>query len=637
MMSIATSRFTQHILTWQALIGAAAFAVTAILSPLLIALERDVAASVLWVGAGIALLGLVAITAITAFGLRKHAPVVRALAAGRHAIRPEELQSLVALPSSLTVRFFVVSSLIATLFVVPGIRPDKLDAGRAVSLLVLSITLFSAAAIPHYMMTRTAALQVVELCPPEVVTALLDSAELYQLPQRRIVRRLLVAVAAPVALVGVGAVLTAHAHLRTQIEQSRRWTATLLARAALEPSSGALSEAGRSDAIAAAAELGFLAHIEDPADAAEPAFWREADGQIAVAVPLDGGQAVVRFSADIEPSQTTGGAALAALGVLLAVALGAVFGRWLSEDLLLATHGVRLLGTESVMRGSARIARPARFEVVSRLGQAIEGLAERFRIFAAAQERALEARDAAQRMRGLLFASVSHDLKSPLNAIIGFAELVGREELTRAQRESLDLIVRRGRELLALIETILDAARVEAGQLTLMPKATEVRALVTEAVRKARELANDMGGEVALEIPDDLPAVPVDTAYATRAIATVVAHALRTAAADPTSRLVRVRAILSDDPNAGGRVCIDVEYGSRDVPPAELEALFARQVTSRGRGLTLGLSLARSVVELHGGTVEVHGAPDGRPVCHTYLPLVLPGKRPRLSSVPRLA
>jgi signal transduction histidine kinase len=628
--------FTQRLLAWQALISVTAFGATALLAPLLIVLEWDIAASVFTVGAVIASLAILTTGSITALRLRKHRAVIRTLTLGSHLIKPAEIQALASLPSSLTLSFFVASSLVASLLLVPGIRPEKLDAGRTFSLLVLTITILSAAAIPHYMVARAVTLHLIELCAPEPITALLDSAELYQIPPRRVVFRLLIAVAAPVALVGVGAVLIAHAHLRTRLEQSRRTTAILIARAALEPSSrGSSSEAGRADAIAAAAELGFLARIERPAQTAEPAFRREADGQLAVTVPLDDGQATVRFSADLDPRLTTGVAALAALGVLLAIAFGGIFGRWLSADLVLATQGVRLLGTESVMRGPARIARPARFAVVSGLGQAIEDLAERFRIFAAAQERALEARDAAQRMRGLLFASVSHDLKSPLNAVLGFAELVGQEPLTRAQRESLDLILKRGRELLALIETILDAARVEAGQLTLAPKPLDVATLVKEAVRKARELASDAGVEIAIEIAGDLPPVPVDAAYIARAVSTIIAHALRTAAADPTSRIVRVRATLPAD--HGEQICIDVEYGSRDVPPEELEALFARQVTSRGRGLTLGLSLARSVVELHGGTIEVDSAPDRRAVCHTYLPLMPPGRRPRLSSVPRLA
>jgi signal transduction histidine kinase len=83
-------------------------------------------------------------------------------------------------------------------------------------------------------------------------------------------------------------------------------------------------------------------------------------------------------------------------------------------------------------------------------------------------------------------------------------------------------------------------------------------------------------------------------------------------------------------------VLVDVEFGSLDVTRAQLEQLFARQATGRGRGLTLGLSLARSVIELHGGAVEVDERPDGGAVCHVWLPLIVPAKRPQLSSFPTL-
>jgi signal transduction histidine kinase len=272
--------------------------------------------------------------------------------------------------------------------------------------------------------------------------------------------------------------------------------------------------------------------------------------------------------------------------------------------------------------------------MVSELGRAIEELTARFRVFAAAQERALDARAAAQRMRGLLFASVSHDLKSPLNAILGFAELLGQGALTNAQRESLSLISKRGRELLGLIETILDAARVEAGQLTLSARPMQVGRLVAEAVRKARELAGEGDAPVVVEAEGNLPTVPGDPAYATRALAVIVAQGLRTAAADPSARVTTVRATLPARP--GDKVCIDVEFGSREVTRDDLEMLFARQATGRGRGLTLGLSLARSVIELHGGAVEVEGARDGGAVCHVWFPLVAPRKRPHLSSFPTL-
>jgi signal transduction histidine kinase len=628
------SHLTRRVLVRQALVGIAAFGAIAVLAPRLLILERDVIASVLSVGTKLALAALTATTALTLAQLRTYRHLLRALVDGSH-VELRELERFAELPPSLTLRFVATSSIVASLVLIPGIRPEKLDDGRAVSLLILTITILSASAIPHYVLTRATTFSLFELSPVEAIGALLETAELYQTPRRRVTYKFLLAVAAPVLLVGVGAVLIANAHLQTFIEQSRRTTAILIARTGLDPYRGSIIEASRNDAISAAAELGFLAVVGHDCAGKDPSSRREADGQIAVTTPLEDGCANIRFSPDLEPSVATWGALVALLAVLMAAVLGNFFGSVLAADLVHATKQVRLLGTESVLRGATQIARPARFAVVARLGLAIEDLAERFRVFAAAQERALDAREAAQRMRGLLFASVSHDLKSPLNAIIGFAELIGQEDLTPAQRESLELIATRGRELLGLIESILDAARVEAGQLTLDPQPTAVGGLIAGAIRKARELSSDAVGEVVVEVGDTLPLIAVDQAYATRAIAVIVAHALRTGAADPSARLVRMTAtamgVLRNQ-----YVRIDIEYGSRDVPPDELEALFSRQTTSRGRGLTLGLSHARSVIELHGGSLEVDGAPDGRPVCRAHFPRTPPHRRPQLSSVPTL-
>jgi signal transduction histidine kinase len=485
-------------------------------------------------------------------------------------------------------------------------------------------------------LTRHANVEVLELAPLEPLNVLLSAMELRRLPSRRITMRFLTAVVAPVALMGVGAVLVTHAHLRTLTEQSRRGTAILIARAALEPSPG--PPAGRAAAATAAGKLGFAVRLErQNAETTDPVVTRDPDGELVVTAPLDEGQAIVRFESDLDPATISGSVAVGLLAVLLAGMLGALFGRVLAQDLEQATRSVRVLGTESVLRGGTKIARPARFALVADLGRAIEDLTARFRVFAAAQERALDGRAAAHRMRGLLFASVSHDLKSPLNAVLGFAELVGQGELTEAQRESLDLIQTRGRELLGLIETILDAARVEAGQLELSPRHGNVSRLVAEAVRKARELAGDAEAPVIVEVGPHLPTVPHDPAYATRALAVIVAHSIRTAAADPTARVTRVRACTAALPGRSGeRVRIDVEYGSHQVTRPDLDLLFARQATGRGRGLTLGLSLARSVIELHGGAVEVEARPQGGTVCHVWMPLVAPAKRPQLSSFPTL-
>jgi signal transduction histidine kinase len=633
-VSDAALRFPRRVLLWQALTVASSFLVVAIFAPRLLDLDDDVIPGVLTAVATLAAIAVV-VTAVTSFvALRGHRALLRALAVGNADPDPAELGRLAQVPSSLTARFFVTSSIIAFAVLVPGVRPERLDDGRAVSLIILAITIFGGAAIPHYVLTRQATVEVLELSPVDPLHALLDALDLSRTPWRRVTRRLLLAVVAPVALMGAGAVLVTHARLRTLVEQSRRTTALLLARTALEaaPSTGTAAE--RDAADEAVKPLGFAVEIKSSVDPRELTASREPDGQLFAVAQLDGAFARISYSADLDPATITGSVAVGLLAVVLAGVLGSLFGRTLADDLAQATRSVRLLGTESVLRGgSTQIARPARYALVADLGRAIEELTQRFRVFAAAQERALEARAAAQRMRGLLFASVSHDLKSPLNAVLGFAELVGQGPLTEAQRESLELIERRGRELLGLIETILDAARVEAGQLNLSVRPAMVGRLVTEAIRKARELAGDVEAPLVIEIAEDTPAVPADPAYATRALAVIVAHGVRTAAAEGSTRPTRVTAARA---RGQERVYIDVAYGSREVTRDELELLFARQATGRGRGLTLGLSLARSVIELHGGAVVVEDQADGGAAVRVWFPLVAPAKRPRLSSFPTL-
>src|SRR5262245_23292525 len=133
-MTDAAGHFAQRILARQALVGVAAFIAIALLSPQVLLVEWDVGLGMISVGIRIAACSLAATAAISLVGLRKHRFVLRSLALGSRAIEPEELEALAQIPSKLTIRFFVLSSLFASLMLVPGIRPDKLDDGRAVSL-----------------------------------------------------------------------------------------------------------------------------------------------------------------------------------------------------------------------------------------------------------------------------------------------------------------------------------------------------------------------------------------------------------------------------------------------------------------------------------------------------------------------
>lgn len=243
-------------------------------------------------------------------------------------------------------------------------------------------------------------------------------------------------------------------------------------------------------------------------------------------------------------------------------------------------------------------------------------LADRFRVFALAQERAIEAREATTRTRGLFFASVSHDLKSPLNSILGFADLVqASEPLLPAQRESLELILRRGRELLALIETILDAARVEAGQLALEREAVPIGALVEAAADRGRLLAGEGVTELAVECAaGDAILSEVDLERFGGALASLVGFALRVSRRGP----VRLSAAA-----AGGGVRFEITMPTRRNTARALEELLRGHhptATTAHRGLVLGLGLARAVLEAHGATVHPIQVADGTTLFRVQLP-----------------
>jgi signal transduction histidine kinase len=248
----------------------------------------------------------------------------------------------------------------------------------------------------------------------------------------------------------------------------------------------------------------------------------------------------------------------------------------------------------------------------------VDLLTARFHEFAAAQQRALAAKASAQRVKQLLFASVSHDLKSPLNAILGFSELLRDEELTEGQRESLEMVSSRGRELLAMIETILDAARVEAGQLKLAPESLSARELIDRGLATAFDLVGGRAVEVTIELAHDMPPLLADPVRGAGALAVLFAHAM-TEAAMAKGGVVRVRATLSSDASRLPR--IHIEHASPRTRPSLLEEqLSGRSPTQYARGTALRLSLARAIVELHGGRVDVGRGARGEAVLSCFWP-----------------
>ena len=619
------SRLVARLILIQLAVGAATEAFVAAFAPRLLLLDARVLLGslqiALWIAGVMVAWDIVATLVVT----RELRPALRALTLGS-AVAPADLVTLYSLPARLAALDVVAASTVSLVTVVSPFRPVTNDPYTQLALVLLTMTMVSAAALPLYIMLRTSVTRVLELAPQPAATAALEMIDLHR--ASRVRSRLLASVAGPVAFVALGASLLVYAHARAFDVTARESDSAELARGVFELINGDAD--GRKEAAEEARAHGLQVALDrDPA-----AFTKvhTEDGDTVLIVPLDAGHAIMRFATTRQSPVTGVYLFLALVACALASILGARLGQSFTSDLLIATREVRATGVQDVIRGT-RVTREPRFQSVASLLDAIDELGGIFREFAAAQEKSIVARAAAERMRGLFLASISHDLKGPLNSILGLSELVRRSPLSEGQQESLAIIEQRGRELLTLIQTILDSARAEASELDLAPELTMVGDVVMSAVLDAKDLAVGTGVEIVGEIQPGVPRLFVDSTRIIQAITAVIMSAVRFS----EKGAVHVRAAIPED--VANKLRVDVESAGRGVPSEELEKVFeAFKYADRARrmgSLGLGLSLARSIVELHGGTIEVEEMTGGGAGFHVWLPTADTGTTWRSAEAPR--
>lgn len=627
------------------------FIVLALLTPGVLLLEPGVATAALVESAWTFPTIMVLAALTTWMRLRGFGPSLRALELGENDVPGVDVGFVLRLdelPLSWVIQLTGGAVFVWALTMIPALRPSLIDAQTQASLFLLAVTVVGATSLPLYVAARALVGQSMEALPwREVEQAMRKARPLDEKTtplfkrtlqwfrgrvHSQVRARLANAVMVAVAIVAFGAMLLVDAHVRAFDAATRRDDAYAFARGILELE-GAGSGAGREAAIRAAEDLGYSVTIVPPElvqyePGAGTAFGE--GGTRILRTPLDdGSMAVVRFQATSGATPYAAYLLAASISILAAALVGRFIGRAVAKDLQSATREIRLLGTRDVLRGATRVAGPARFHEVAELGSGVEAVAERFREFAQGRERMIEARESAQRMRDLFLASMSHDLRSPLNGILGFVALLQKHKLTQAQGESLAIIDRRGRELLELIENILDAAKIEAGRLELARDWVTAAELLSTAVRRGRELALEKGEpvEVRGELQQGIAPMWVDGQRLGQAMINLVANAVKYC--DRGVVRVRISKATRDDREG---VRIDVEDQGRGIPEKDLAQIFdafRQPIRSRRHGgLGLGLTMTRALVELHGGSIEVASSPEHGSLFTLFVPLVAPESEP---------
>jgi signal transduction histidine kinase len=231
-----------------------------------------------------------------------------------------------------------------------------------------------------------------------------------------------------------------------------------------------------------------------------------------------------------------------------------------------------------------------------------------------------EARDeavAAVRAKDQFLAMVSHELRTPLNAILGWSAMLSERPEQPLER-GLTVIRRNARALLTLVDELLDAAQVGAERISVRPSPIDLREVVCSAVDAVRPSA-DLKGVSLRTTVDAFPTMMGDPDRLRQVLLNVLSNALKFTEAGGT---IDVCAAV-----AGERARVSIRDSGCGIAADELPYVFERfrqgaDATAVHHGLGLGLTIARVLVELHGGTIEIVSPGHGQGTsCTIELPI----------------
>jgi len=224
---------------------------------------------------------------------------------------------------------------------------------------------------------------------------------------------------------------------------------------------------------------------------------------------------------------------------------------------------------------------------------------------------AREAAEAANRAKSEFLANMSHEIRTPLNGVLGNLQLLEMSELDDEQKEYLSAIALSGKNLLSLINDVLDLSKIEAGQMTLESAPFSLRSCVRGLLGMVRPRAVDKGLSLKLAIEDDVPEVVVgDELRVKQIVLNLVSNAIK------FTRDGKIEVSVAARERESGRASLEIAVLDTGIGvPAELTAAIFKpfvqadsSITRRYGGTGLGLTICRRLSELMGGEIHVESA-----------------------------
>jgi signal transduction histidine kinase len=317
---------------------------------------------------------------------------------------------------------------------------------------------------------------------------------------------------------------------------------------------------------------------------------------------------------------TVRGAALIAAGLILALLAASVGSdRFVRQPLrVLLRAAARWRSGDWSVRANLTDRRSE----IAQLGQAFDQMADALSSREQALQRSMERAESASHAKTNFLANMSHELRTPLNAVVGFSEMLKggyAGPLSTKQWEYIEGIHSSGRHLLDLVGDILDMSTIEAGKLEVHPSVIPVLRAIESSVNLMRARAADAAVTLRVEAATELPPLYVDKTRFRQILLNLLSNAIKFT---PPGGVVTVSA-------ANGRDGITIEVNDtgigmrdEDIPSAlqpfrQIENAFSRQ----NDGVGLGLPLAKTLTELHGGHLRIASAPGSGTTVILYFPL----------------
>ena len=282
------------------------------------------------------------------------------------------------------------------------------------------------------------------------------------------------------------------------------------------------------------------------------------------------------------------------IGVLIySVLLYFILRKYIND--LKKKYEILLKATNRIAEGNLNVTIPEYLGIFEPFKPQIDKIQEGFR-------NAVEEEVKSQRMKTELITNVSHDLKTPLTAIITYVNLLKDENLTQEQRrEYVDTLERKSMRLKVLIEDLFEVSKATSRNITLNLMDVDVVNLIKQVQLEMEEHLNEAGLSVRLHVPEEKAIVRLDSQKTYRIYENLIGNICKYALRD-----TRVYIDVTQDENSVSVIMKNISATELTVNPMELTERFVRGDSSRNtEGSGLGLAIAKSFVELQNGKMNL--------------------------------